>query len=337
MNQSREDYVNTIKTLRSEKQALQERVAEMKERNTNQAMLLKRLESSRQADRKEFEAEVKELKEALAQERIKNRQQLQFGPLSPSASNRSLVTSLPPVTNEGNNGESTGERNRRVSRANRDSWRQEVLSSEPLNTVIVQSAFLDAAIKKKEKSQRGFWGKLFAPTTEPEEENPALNASIAKITQESRTSILSKDIMQAMDENKRLVQDREESLRVREEVQRFKEDALKNFERTSQLEKQGSRWNLLNGSHEEEEEKHKTTASTDAVNLDNLSKIQDSDVLDVDTLRRLIADRTAGMGDDEKEEGKVATGENAESDSDESSSDDDEEFSVGEAETTEVQ
>jgi hypothetical protein len=316
MNQSQEDYEKRIETLKIEKQALLEQIAGLNQRNTNQVMLLKRLESARQADRKEFDM----IKEALLQERIKSRNYKHFenGRLSPSASNRTRVV-LPPIENGHKNGES----NRTVSREDRKNWKEAGLSSEPPNAVIVQSAFLDAAMKKKELSQRRFWGNLFGSTKESENEHTSLNKSVVEKTPESRSSILTKDIQQALDENKRFVEEREEELRAREEVQRIKEDALKNYKRLSQIEQQqGSQWKLLSAFSDEDADK---TRPTDGVNAE----------LDVDTLRRLIADRTAGMHDDEdKKEDQVSINEKDDNDSAESwDEDEDDVYTEDEAQT----
>eukprot|EP00980_Cylindrotheca_fusiformis_P029947 scaffold24080_cov142-Cylindrotheca_fusiformis.AAC.2 len=280
---------------------LTEQVAELKKRNTNQANLLKRLESSRQEDRNEFEKQLNELKEALSQERIKSRRHFQDGPLSPSASNRSLIAS-PPQPPRKKEPLREREKNREVTQEERNSWKQEVIISEPLNGVIVQSHFLDAAIKKKE-AQRGFWGKLFNSSRELEPKDPAFNESMSKITQESGTSTLTKDIMAALEENERLVNGREGELRA-PEAQRVKENALKIFKRVSRTETDGSQWKLLRVFSSEDDDKD----------------IGDSPDLNVDTIRRLIADRTAVLNDKDIGEGKE---ENFEPEEDENDNDGD--------------
>jgi hypothetical protein len=297
MNQSQQDYESRIETLRVEKQALFQQITGLNERNMNQVMLLKRLESARQAERKEFEAQISELKEALLQERIKSRNYKHFenGTLSPSASSRTLVASPPREKRHDQNGESN---DRSVSIEDRKNWKEAGLSPQPPNAVIEQSAFLDVAMKKKGQSQRRLWGNLFGSATKESENEKELsrNKSIVERTTESQSSKLTKDIMQALDENKHIVEEREEELRAREEVQRVKEDALQNYKRLSQMEKQGSRWKLLSIFREEDTTHTDKTIPTHDENLDSTD-------LDVDTLRRLIADRTAGM-DDDNEEGK---------------------------------
>jgi hypothetical protein len=163
MNQLLEDHKKKIETLTIEKEAFLEQIAGLNERNKNQVGLLKRLEFARQADRKEFEAQMNVLKEELLQERIKSKNDNHFenDPLSPSPSNRTRVAS-PPIEKNGHhqNGES---KHRRVSKEEWKDYKEAGLSSEPPNAVIIQSAFLDEAMKKKELSQRGFWGNLFGP------------------------------------------------------------------------------------------------------------------------------------------------------------------------------
>ncbi|CAJ1941071.1 unnamed protein product [Cylindrotheca closterium] len=310
MSPSENEYEETIANLKQEKEDLEKQVSMLNERNRNQAMLLKRLDSARQTDRTEYEAQILELKEALSQERIKTRRAANFqnGPWSPSASQRSVMA---PITSPRQTTQSEGDP-RQVSLDDRKSWKDSTGSltssgSDRLgNTAQVQSALLGAAMKQKQRKQNkgGFWS-LFGNDNhneDTESESAKRDAAILKNNEESRTSILTKEIMQALEENKRVIVEREEELSAREEVQRVKEEAIRKNQQRRMSEKMSSSFGLLSfGSDNIDEDGDNVRAPTtpDQVNMMNISKLRDSDLLDVDTLRRLIADRTAGMKEED--------------------------------------
>mmetsp|Transcript_21878 Transcript_21878/g.54086 ORF Transcript_21878/g.54086 Transcript_21878/m.54086 type:complete len:361 (-) Transcript_21878:420-1502(-) len=309
------EYEETIANLKQEKEDLEKQVSTLNERNRNQAMLLKRLESARQQDRNDYEAQISELKEALSQERIKTRRAANFqnSPLSPSASQRSVMPSFSTITPP-RRMQSEGE-SRQVSKDDRKSWKDSTggLTSSGNdrlgNTAQVQSALLGAAYKKKQRKENkgGFWS-LFGPTEEDSDsESAKRDAALLKENEDSRKSILTKEIMQALEFNKRGIVEREQELLAREEVQRVKEEAIRKNNQTRRLsEKLSSSFGLLTFSSgdldiEGDDDEDNTTppATPDQVNMNNIRKIRDSEVLDVNTLRRLIADRTAGIQEED--------------------------------------
>ncbi|KAL3932916.1 MAG: hypothetical protein SGBAC_010626 [Bacillariaceae sp.] len=321
MSPNDNEYEELIATLKQEKEALEKEVATLNERNRNQAMLLKRLDSARHSDRTDYEAQISELKLALSQERIiKTRSAANFrnSPLKSSASQRSIAASPSMATTPPRRTQSDGYYGQ-VSKDDRKSWKDSTTGGITSsghdrlgNTAQVQSALLGAAMKKKQRKENpggGFWS-LFGGTTEEEEEdteseNAKRNAALLKQNEDSRHSILTKEIMQALEDNKRVILEREEELLAREEVQRVKEEAI----RKNQLQRRMSNsfnasLRILNfgsndGDSGDEENGVRAPTTPDQVNMDNISKIRDSEVLDVDTLRRLIADRTAGIKDDD--------------------------------------
>lgn len=304
MSESKNDYEEIIANLKREKEELEKQVQALNERNSNQAMLLKRLESARQADHNLYEKEIAELKVALSEERIKTRRALmQNNPLYPSGSQRSVMSS-PPTTSV-SRAQSDGN-DRHVSPDDRKTWKDSTgdlasLNSERFgNTAQVQGALLGAAMKKKQRKENkgGFWS-LFAPTEEePEDELSKRNEALLKKNEDDRKSILTKEIMQALEENKRVIEEREQELAAREEVQRVKEEAMRKSHQQLAL---SSSFGLLNFSGEKDDEEDDVPApkTPDQVNMNNISKLRDSEMLDVDTLRRLIADRTAGIKEED--------------------------------------
>lgn len=302
------EYEEVIATLKREKEELTKEVETLNKRNSNQAILLKRLESARQDDRKMFEAQISELKFKLSEERIKTRRAfLQNSPLAPSASQRSVMSSPSMTNNAPSRGQSDGNYSRQVSEDDRKNWKES--TAEPTssdngrqgNPARVQGALLGAAVKKKKRKekQNSFWD-LFGSTEEEDADDELTrhNAALLQKTEEDRTSLLTKEIKRVLEENKRVFEEREQELLAREEVQRVKEDAIRKSQMHQAL---NSSFGMLGfgGDGDDEKDSPPAPRTPDDVNMDNISKMRDSDVLDVDTLRRLIAARTAGMKEED--------------------------------------
>jgi hypothetical protein len=309
-------YEKHIQKLHKEKQSLALQINQLTERNKNQAVLVKRLESCRQEDRKTFNLQLDKLKEALSKARIKMIKGLDSPPNF--GNNNNLVVLATPSPHKTPIKLSPAQKKiadkhiRQVTKGERNSWKQGVLTDGQGYQLAeaeygtpeassVQGAFLAAAIKKKEESQRGgFWDFIFGGGGESEEGNKT--DLISKEAQVSEVSGLTKDVMQALEENKRLIAEHEEGLRFKENVQRVREEVLES-PTIDVNRRRSSSWGLLGriiidgeSDFEEEEQKTKRATRPEDITMDNIQFIRDSEELDVSTLKRLIATRTSTMG-----------------------------------------
>jgi hypothetical protein len=143
-----------------------------------------------------------------------------------------------------------------------------------------QSVFLESAIKKAQK--KGLWDNLFGP----KEEEIVLPMPTTLEEQVSDSSLLTREIMQAMQENDQMQAEREERNRAREAQE--KEKAQENVKQMKSAVKWGI-FNMFNATDEEdssEDEKEEDEKKGDGA--------FDEDI-DIDTLRWLAANRTAGL------------------------------------------
>ena len=322
------DSQGTIDSLKKEKDMAESEVDKMLQRNKNQTNLLQRLEKQFNESKKASEARIQALEETLKQEKAKAVKLAKGGFFSPKNSQRndtavspsrdsggyasstkpsplmsqersptrkaqgSDYISLSDMLDEKDSGDDMGNAVRvSAAQAERNNWKayaddtgefdNGVPDDRNSQTSAKQSNFIKAVVNKKQQ-KKGFWENMFGV------HDDEIGGSRISLQQE----VLSVEIKNTMQEGAMIQRERqkilEERTRAREEEE--KKIALENVKQL----KTAVKWGLFNVFSQGEEE-----SSEPQNEKGKETRVSDVSTIDLDTLRVLAANRTAGLTEEE--------------------------------------